>query len=235
MLFNNYEIDFEENNPNKYSIIREKKFKKQLKKVDSYDFTKDEITEFLCKNQSQKSFVTSPYSEFQFDEVTKKPMKIQINEQHYNMSCEVFTFTNSSGHVNVMQHFFLNTTTELKPSFVVNFRNESNGQLIELDQNPGKMNLTINRTHGNNQYFVHSYFEHMNYLPLMRSLFYHHQSNDSNAVMLLNDYATYENFIKNANTTLLYSINHWKLGASTVKEISMNAKSKIINYEGLKV
>ena len=144
------------------------------------------------------------------------------------MSCEVFHFKNSSGHRTLMQHFFLNTSTELKPSYVRNFRNESNGSLIKLVQNPEKMNLAINRTHGNSQFFIHKYYEHMNYLPLKRSAFYHHKSNDTNAIMKLNDYATYENFVKNANTTLLYSINGWKLGASTVKDVSMIANSKIV-------
>ena len=63
----------------------------------------------------------------------------------------------------------------------------------------------------------------MNYLPLTSSAFYHHKSNDTNAIMKLHDYDSYEKFIKNANTTLLYSINGWKLGASTVKEVSMVA------------
>ena len=45
--------------------------------------------------------------------------------------------------------------------------------------------------------------------------------------MNLNDYASYVNFTNDPNTTLLYRTNDWKLGASKVKEIMMNAKSKI--------
>ena len=53
--------------------------------------------------------------------------------------------------------------------------------------------------------------------------------------MKLNDYASLENFISDPNTTLLYRANDWKIGASQVKEILMNAKSKITVLEGKKV
>ena len=96
------------------------------------------------------------------------------------------------------------------------------------------MNLTINRTHGNNQYFHHLYSEKLNYLSVLSSSFYYHQSKDSNALMELLNYNEYDNFVKNVNTTLLYRLNHWKLGAGYFKQISIDAKSKITHYIGLK-
>ena len=74
----------------------------------------------------------------------------------------------------------------------------------------------------------------MNYLSVFESSFYSHRSNDSNAIMELFNYESYDNFVKNANTTMLYRLNNWKLGAGYFKQISINGKSKITNYVGLK-
>lgn len=113
--------------------MREKKFKKQPKKVNSYKYTLEEIQEFVCgSDQSGKAFVTSPYQGSQIDKVTKGYKYIQINEQHYNMSCEVFLIINNHGFQNILQHFFFNTSGELKPSFIKNFHNESTGMLEDL-------------------------------------------------------------------------------------------------------
>ena len=95
------------------------------------------------------------------------------------------------------------------------------------------MNITINRTHGNTQYFHHLYSESMNYLTVFESSFYVHRSNDSNAIMELFNYDAYENFVKNANTTMLYRLKNWKIGAGYFKQIAIDGKSKITHYEGL--
>ena len=52
--------------------------------------------------------------------------------------------------------------------------------------------------------------------------------------MKLNDYSSFVNFTSDPNTTLLYRTSNWKLGASQVKEILMDAKSKITVYVGKK-
>ena len=93
--------------------------------MNSYNYTIDEINEFMCGSElSGHAFVTSPYQETIIDSRTGEHKQIQINEQNYNMSCEVFYVTNSTGDRNIMQHFFLDTSGVIKPSFIKNFRNE---------------------------------------------------------------------------------------------------------------
>ena len=67
------------------------------------------------------------------------------------MSCEVFEDVNSSDHVNIITHYFLNTSSELKPTFIRNLRKVVNGTImtVYIDYNTEKTDLTINRTHGN--------------------------------------------------------------------------------------
>ena len=52
--------------------------------------------------------------------------------------------------------------------------------------------------------------------------------------MQLYNATAYDSFVKNANTTLLYRTSEWELGASYTGSISMNAKSKITKYVGVK-
>ena len=70
-MYNYFEVGFEKDDTNKYSILGEKVFDKQVF-TSNLNFTMDEISEFLCKNETKKSFVTSPYTETVFDPKTKQ-------------------------------------------------------------------------------------------------------------------------------------------------------------------
>ena len=94
--------------------------------------------------------------------------------------------------------------------------------------------MTINRTHGNTQYFLHKYSKNMDYLSILESSFYYHTSDDSSAVMELHNYASYLDFVRNANTTLLYRLNHWKLGVGYFSHVPLDGKSKVTHLVGLK-
>ena len=63
----------------------------------------------------------------------------------------MFKHVNSTGQVNIISHYFLDTSAELKPTFIRNLRKELNGttEKLDIDYNPEKTNLTINRTNGN--------------------------------------------------------------------------------------
>ena len=70
-------------------------------------------------------------------------------------------------------------------------------------------------------------------MEVLSSYFYNHKSNDTNAIMKLFNYDNYARFINNANTTMLYRLKNWKLGASHFKQIEIEAKSKLTTLVGL--
>ena len=84
------------------------------------------------------------------------------------------------------------------------------------------MNMTIDRNPWNEQVFKMKYSNTMNYIDIVKEMFYHY---DSEKLGFMNDYANYTEFIGSANATKLFQVDRWQIGVTGINPIYINARA----------